>query len=108
RVDAADPRHSESQARPCDILRDRQQCGGSSRPDPAHRAGGSRTRQPYLYASQSRRHALSGRELGAERDAATDPGIDRPLLVLFRPPYLGDAEPDDNSEIVPVEIAQDL
>src|SRR6185437_3297001 len=29
-------------------------------------------------------------------------------LVLFRPPYLGDAEPDDNSEIVPVEIAQDL
>ncbi|HJW42188.1 MAG TPA: glycosyltransferase, partial [Rhizomicrobium sp.] len=29
-------------------------------------------------------------------------------LVLFRPPYLGDAEPDDDSEIVPVEIAQSL
>jgi peptidoglycan-N-acetylglucosamine deacetylase len=29
-------------------------------------------------------------------------------LVLFRPPYLGDAEPDDNSEILPVEIAQSL
>lgn len=29
-------------------------------------------------------------------------------LVLFRPPYLGDAEPDDTSEIVPVEIAQRL
>jgi peptidoglycan-N-acetylglucosamine deacetylase len=27
-------------------------------------------------------------------------------LVLFRPPYLGDAEPGDGSEIVPVEIAQ--
>ncbi len=29
-------------------------------------------------------------------------------LVLFRPPYLGDAEPDDDSEIIPVEIAQSL
>ena len=29
-------------------------------------------------------------------------------LVLFRPPYLGDAEPGDTSEIVPVEIAQGL
>ncbi|HEY0105188.1 MAG TPA: glycosyltransferase, partial [Rhizomicrobium sp.] len=29
-------------------------------------------------------------------------------LVLFRPPYLGDAEPDDDSEILPVEIAQSL
>jgi len=29
-------------------------------------------------------------------------------LVLFRPPYLGDAEPDDTSEIVPMEIAQGL
>ena len=29
-------------------------------------------------------------------------------LVLFRPPYLGDAEPDDDSELVPVEIAQNL
>jgi peptidoglycan-N-acetylglucosamine deacetylase len=29
-------------------------------------------------------------------------------LVLFRPPYLGDAEPDDDSEILPVEIAQNL
>ena len=29
-------------------------------------------------------------------------------LVLFRPPYLGDAEPDDDSEIAPVEIAQSL
>ena len=29
-------------------------------------------------------------------------------LVLFRPPYLGDAEPDDDSEIVPVQIAQNL
>jgi cellulose synthase/poly-beta-1,6-N-acetylglucosamine synthase-like glycosyltransferase/peptidoglycan/xylan/chitin deacetylase (PgdA/CDA1 family) len=29
-------------------------------------------------------------------------------LVLFRPPYLGDAEPDDTSEIIPIEIAQSL
>ena len=29
-------------------------------------------------------------------------------LRLFRPPYLGDAEPTDNDEIVPVEIAQDM
>jgi cellulose synthase/poly-beta-1,6-N-acetylglucosamine synthase-like glycosyltransferase/peptidoglycan/xylan/chitin deacetylase (PgdA/CDA1 family)/spore germination protein YaaH len=29
-------------------------------------------------------------------------------LVLFRPPYLGDAEPGDTSEIAPVEIAQGL
>ncbi|HEY0302400.1 MAG TPA: polysaccharide deacetylase family protein, partial [Rhizomicrobium sp.] len=29
-------------------------------------------------------------------------------LVLFRPPYLGDAQPDDTGEIVPVEIAQGL
>ncbi|HWD29571.1 MAG TPA: glycosyltransferase [Rhizomicrobium sp.] len=29
-------------------------------------------------------------------------------LVLFRPPYLGDAEPDDDSEIVPVQIAQNM
>lgn len=29
-------------------------------------------------------------------------------LVLFRPPYLGDAEPDDTSEIAPVEIAQKM
>ena len=29
-------------------------------------------------------------------------------LVLFRPPYLGDAEPGDSGEIVPVEIAQGL
>jgi cellulose synthase/poly-beta-1,6-N-acetylglucosamine synthase-like glycosyltransferase/peptidoglycan/xylan/chitin deacetylase (PgdA/CDA1 family) len=29
-------------------------------------------------------------------------------LVLFRPPYLGDAEPGDTGEIVPVEVAQSL
>ncbi len=29
-------------------------------------------------------------------------------MRLFRPPYLGDAEPTDADEIVPVEIAQDL
>lgn len=29
-------------------------------------------------------------------------------LRLFRPPYLGDAEPTDYEEIVPVKIAQDL
>ncbi len=29
-------------------------------------------------------------------------------VVLFRPPYLGDAEPGDIGEIVPVEIAQGL
>ncbi|HXC54347.1 MAG TPA: polysaccharide deacetylase family protein [Rhizomicrobium sp.] len=29
-------------------------------------------------------------------------------LVLFRPPYLGDAEPGDTSDIIPVEIAQGL
>ncbi|MBS0472812.1 MAG: glycosyltransferase [Proteobacteria bacterium] len=29
-------------------------------------------------------------------------------LILFRPPYLGDAEPGDTSEIVPVQIAQGL
>jgi cellulose synthase/poly-beta-1,6-N-acetylglucosamine synthase-like glycosyltransferase/peptidoglycan/xylan/chitin deacetylase (PgdA/CDA1 family) len=29
-------------------------------------------------------------------------------LVLFRPPYLGDAPPGDTSDIVPVEIAQNL
>ncbi len=29
-------------------------------------------------------------------------------MVLFRPPYLGDAEPDDDSELLPVEIAQSL
>ena len=29
-------------------------------------------------------------------------------LVLFRPPYLGDAEPEDDSEIAPDEIAQSL
>ncbi|MEI9886277.1 MAG: glycosyltransferase [Rhizomicrobium sp.] len=29
-------------------------------------------------------------------------------LVLFRPPYLGDAEPGDIGEIVPIEIAQGL
>ena len=29
-------------------------------------------------------------------------------LRLFRPPYLGDAEPSDESDLQPVEIAQDL
>jgi len=29
-------------------------------------------------------------------------------VVLFRPPYLGDAEPTDADEIVPVEVAQNL
>lgn len=29
-------------------------------------------------------------------------------LVLFRPPYLGDAEPTDADELIPVEIAQSL
>jgi cellulose synthase/poly-beta-1,6-N-acetylglucosamine synthase-like glycosyltransferase/peptidoglycan/xylan/chitin deacetylase (PgdA/CDA1 family) len=29
-------------------------------------------------------------------------------LVLFRPPYLGDAEPGDVSELIPVLIAQDM
>ena len=29
-------------------------------------------------------------------------------MRLFRPPYLGDAEPTDEDEIVPVQIAQDL
>jgi cellulose synthase/poly-beta-1,6-N-acetylglucosamine synthase-like glycosyltransferase len=29
-------------------------------------------------------------------------------MRLFRPPYLGDAEPSDADEIVPVQIAQDL
>jgi cellulose synthase/poly-beta-1,6-N-acetylglucosamine synthase-like glycosyltransferase/peptidoglycan/xylan/chitin deacetylase (PgdA/CDA1 family)/spore germination protein YaaH len=29
-------------------------------------------------------------------------------LLLFRPPYLGDNEPGDTSDIVPVEIAQNL
>ncbi|MBV9172680.1 MAG: glycosyltransferase, partial [Chloroflexi bacterium] len=29
-------------------------------------------------------------------------------IVLFRPPYLGDAQPDDADEIIPVEIAQRL
>jgi cellulose synthase/poly-beta-1,6-N-acetylglucosamine synthase-like glycosyltransferase/peptidoglycan/xylan/chitin deacetylase (PgdA/CDA1 family)/spore germination protein YaaH len=29
-------------------------------------------------------------------------------LRLFRPPYLGDAEPTDADEIIPVEIAQDM
>jgi cellulose synthase/poly-beta-1,6-N-acetylglucosamine synthase-like glycosyltransferase/peptidoglycan/xylan/chitin deacetylase (PgdA/CDA1 family)/spore germination protein YaaH len=29
-------------------------------------------------------------------------------LTLFRPPYLGDAEPTDTDEIVPVEIAQNM
>ncbi len=29
-------------------------------------------------------------------------------LVLFRPPYLGDAEPGDTSDIIPIEIAQNL
>ncbi|MGB8363691.1 MAG: glycosyltransferase, partial [Rhizomicrobium sp.] len=29
-------------------------------------------------------------------------------LRLFRPPYLGDAEPTDDDEIAPVEVAQDM
>ncbi len=29
-------------------------------------------------------------------------------LVLFRPPYLGDAEPGDPGDIIPVEIAQSM
>jgi len=29
-------------------------------------------------------------------------------LTIFRPPYLGDAEPTDEDEIVPVQVAQDL
>src|SRR3569832_732939 len=29
-------------------------------------------------------------------------------LVLFRPPYLGDAEPDDPSDMSPIEIAQGM
>ncbi|MBL6853853.1 MAG: glycosyltransferase, partial [Alphaproteobacteria bacterium] len=29
-------------------------------------------------------------------------------LVLFRPPYLGDAEPDDPSDMEPIEIAQNM
>ena len=29
-------------------------------------------------------------------------------LMLFRPPYLSDAEPTDEDEIVPVQVAQDL
>ena len=29
-------------------------------------------------------------------------------MRLFRPPYLGDAEPTDADEIVPVQIAQDM
>ncbi len=29
-------------------------------------------------------------------------------LRLFRPPYLGDAEPTDNDEIIPVEVAQNM
>jgi len=29
-------------------------------------------------------------------------------LRLFRPPYLGDAEPSDESDLRPVEVAQDL
>ena len=29
-------------------------------------------------------------------------------MRLFRPPYLGDAEPTDEDEIIPVQIAQDL
>ncbi|MGC8536442.1 MAG: glycosyltransferase [Rhizomicrobium sp.] len=29
-------------------------------------------------------------------------------LRLFRPPYLGDAEPSDVDELIPVEVAQDL
>ena len=29
-------------------------------------------------------------------------------LRLFRPPYLGDAEPTDDDEIIPVEVAQNM
>ncbi|MEJ1968118.1 MAG: glycosyltransferase [Rhizomicrobium sp.] len=34
--------------------------------------------------------------------------LTRRSLVLFRPPYLGDAEPGDVSDIIPVEIAQQM
>ena len=49
------------------------------------------TRAPELNATQRLFEALTGRS-----------------MRLFRPPYLGDAEPSDADEIVPVQIAQNL